>query len=175
MRNLKKIFIFFLFVIIPFYLSYSEEKIVYIDIEKIMQNSKAGKSIKNQLDKMAKDNLSKFKKMEKELKDEENKIISKKNVLSKEEFEKQINDLREKAKKYRNTRNKNVNDLTNKRIEATAKILAKLNPILAKYSEKNGISLIIQKKNIIIGKSELDITDEILKIVNSEIKSISLK
>ena len=83
--------------------------------------------------------------------------------------------MREKAKKYRNTRNKNVNDLTNKRIEATAKILAKLNPILAKYSEKNGISLIIQKKNIIIGKSELDITDEILKIVNSEIKSISLK
>ena len=175
MINLKKIFIFFLFAIIPFNLSYSEEKIVYIDIEKIMQNSKAGKSIKNQLDKMAKDNLSKFKKMEKELKDEENKIISKKNVLSKEEFEKQINDLREKAKKYRNTRNKNVNDLTNKRIEATAKILAKLNPILAKYSEKNGISLIIQKKNIIIGKSELDITDEILKIVNSEIKSISLK
>ena len=126
MKNLKKIFIFFFLIIIPFNLSYSEEKIVYINIEKIMQNSKAGKSIKNQLDKMAKDNLSKFKKMENELKDEENKIISKKNVLSKEEFEKQINDLREKAKKYRNTRNKNVNDLTNKRIEATAKILAKL-------------------------------------------------
>ena len=174
MKNLKKIFIFFFLIIIPFNLSYSEEKIVYINIEKIMQNSKAGKSIKNQLDKMAKDNLSKFKKMENELKDEENKIISKKNVLSKEEFEKQINDLREKAKKYRNTRNKNVNDLTNKRIEATAKILAKLNPILAKYSEKNGISLIIQKKNIIIGKSELDITDEILKIVDDKINKLKL-
>ena len=47
-----------------------------------------------------------------------------------------------------------------------------INKILTKYAADNAISLVIQKKNIIIGKSELDITDEILKEFNNQIKSI---
>ena len=48
----------------------------------------------------------------------------------------------------------------------------KINKILTKYAADNAISLVVQKKNIIIGKSELDITDEILKEFNNQIKSI---
>ena len=50
---MKKILIsilFFIFLIIPSY-SYSSEKIVYLDVEKIMQESLAGKSIIAQLKK----------------------------------------------------------------------------------------------------------------------------
>ena len=38
------------------------------------------------------------------------------------------------------------------------------------YDKDNNISLILQKKFLVIGKSELDITDKIMKIVNEEIK-----
>ena len=65
-------------------------------------------------------------------------------------------------------------DLDKKRLEATAKILDILNPILSDYSSKNSISLIIQKKNIVIGKTELDITSQILKILNTKIKTVKL-
>ncbi len=169
------------FILISFFVinfntkSFTQDKVVYVDVDKIMVDSKVGKSIKKQLDKLAKDNIDKFNKMETELKSEEKKILSKKNVLSQEEFQKQINTLREKASNYRKTRNENINSLTNKRIDATAKILSALNPILAKYSEENGISIIFQKKNIIIGKSSLDITSDILKIVDTEIKSFKIK
>ena len=64
--------------------------------------------------------------------------------------------------------------LAQKKLEATTKILNVLNTILSEYSSKNSISLIIQKKNIVIGKSELDITKPILDLVNAKIKSVKL-
>ena len=61
------------------------------------------------------------------------------------------------------------------KVENTNNLLKLINPILTKYSNKNKISIILQKKNLIIGKSELDITDEIIKIINNEIIDFKIK
>ena len=156
-------------------ISLSHEKtIVYIDLNKIMNNSIAGKSITSQLENNHKKNISKFKNIEEELKKEEAEIISQKNIMTKEEFEKKIIDLRDKANKFRKERNVNVNNLNNQRLEATSKMITLVRPILSEFSDKNSISLIIDKKNIIIGKTLLDITDDILKIVDEKIGKIPL-
>jgi len=156
-------------------ISLSHEKtIVYIDLNKIMNNSIAGKSITSQLENNHKKNISKFKNIEEELKKEEAEIISQKNVITKEEFEKKIIDLRDKANKFRKERNDNINNLNNQRLEATSKMITLVRPILSEFSDQNSISLIIDKKNIIIGKTLLDITDDILKIVDEKIGKIPL-
>ena len=151
-----------------------EKSIVYIDLNKIMSNSIAGKSITSQLENNHKKNILKFKNIEEELKKEEAKIISQKNVITKEEFEKKIIDLRDKANKFRKERNVNINNLNNQRLEATSKMITLVRPILSEFSDKNSISLIIDKKNIIIGKTLLDITDDILKIIDEKIGKIQL-
>ena len=156
-------------------ISLSHEKtIVYIDLNKIMNNSIAGKSITSQLENNHKKNILKFKNIEEELKKEEAEIISQKNIITKEEFEKKIIDLRNKANKFRKERNDNINNLNNQRLEATSKMITLVRPILSEFSDKNSISLIIDKKNIIIGKTLLDITDDILKIVDEKIGKIQL-
>ena len=156
-------------------ISLSHEKtIVYIDLNKIMNDSIAGKSITSQLENNHKKNISKFKIIEEELKKNESEIISQKNVLTKEEFEKKIIDLRDKANKFRKERNDNINNLNNQRLEATSKMITLVRPILSEFSDKNSISLIIDKKNIIIGKTLLDITDDILKIIDEKIGKITL-
>ena len=156
-------------------ISLSEEnKVVYVDLNMIMNNSIAGKSISSQLESNHKKNILKFQKIEEDLKNEEAKIISQKNVISKEEFEKKIIDLRNKANKFRKERNNNINNLNNQRLEATAKMITLIRPILSEYSDKNSISLILDKKNIIIGKTALDITEDILKIVDEKINKIKL-
>ena len=156
-------------------ISLSHEKtIVYIDLNKIMNNSIAGKSITSQLENNHKKNISKFKNIEEELKKEEAEIISQKNIITKEEFEKKIIDLRDKANKFRKERNDNINNLNNQRLEATSKMITLVRPILSEFSDKNSISLIIDKKNIIIGKTLLDITDDILKIIDEKIGKIQL-
>ena len=139
-----------------------------------MLQSKAGKSITVELEKLHKNNITTFKQKEEELKNKETLIVSQKNVLSNEEFEKKINSLREEANEYRIKRRDLINSLTKKRVDAQNKLIKTLNPILADYSKKNSISMIIQKKNIIIGKSELEITDDILEILDKSLKTIDL-
>ena len=164
-------FLIFLLVSIP---SYSSEKVVYLDVEKIMQNSNAGKSIVAKLKSKRESSISKFKKKEKDIIEKEKKLISKKNVLSKEEFGKEIKNLRDEIINFQKDRNKAFNQITQLRIKASTKLLKKLNPILEDYSKTNSISMIIQKKHIVIGKKEDDITNDILELVNKKIKNIKL-
>ena len=152
-----------------------ENKTVYLDLNMIMANSNAGKSINFQLEANHKKNIANFQKLEDELKNEEAKIIAQKSVISKEDFEKKIINLRDKANKYRKERNNSINNLNNQRMEATQKMIALIKPILSEYSDNNSISLIIQKRNIIIGKTSLDITNDILKIVDEKIEKITIE
>ena len=173
---MKKILIsilFFIFLIIPSY-SYSSEKIVYLDVEKIMQESIAGKSIITQLKKKRESSTSKLKKKEKDIFEKEKKLISQKNVLSKDEFEKKIKELRSEISNYQKERNKASDNITKLRIKASTKLISKLTPILEEYSKKNSIRIIIQKKQIVMGTKEDDITKDILELVNQKIKNIKL-
>ena len=59
-------------------------------------------------------------------------------------------------------------------MNASAKLLSEIKPILSEYSKKNNISIILQKNNVVLGKTDLDITSNIIKITNTKIKSINL-
>ena len=164
----------FIFLTVSSY-SYSSEKIVYLDVEKIMQDSTAGKSIIAHLKKKRESSISKFKKKEKEIFDKEKKLIAQKNVLSKDEFEGKIKELRNDISNYQNERSKTSNNIAKLRIKATTKLISKLTPILEEYSKKNSIRIIIQKKQIVMGTKEDDITKDILELVNQKIKNIKLE
>ena len=172
---LKKFLITNIFIFI-FLSSYAEEqKIVYLNVDMIMQQSIAGKSIKNQLKELHKKNLEKFKKNDEILKNKEKKIIAQKNILSQEDFQKEITGLRKEKINFQKEQVKARDDINKLRIGATNKLISKLSPILEEYAKKNSISLILQKKNIVIGKKEIEITNEILEITNKEIKNIKIK
>ena len=53
-------------------------------------------------------------------------------------------------------------------------LLKALNPILEKYMKENKIRLVLDKKNIVIGDSSLDLTDKIIELLNKEIKSLKI-
>ncbi len=169
-KRIVYILIFFIF-LIP---SYSSEKIVYLDVEKIMQESVAGKSIIAKIKKKRESSISKFKDREKDIVEKEKKLISQKNVLSENEFKKKIQDLRGEISNYQKERNKAANDITQTRIKASTNLIKKLTPILEEYSKENSIRIIIQKKHIVMGSKEDDITKEILDLVNQKIKNIKV-
>ena len=85
----------------------AEQKIVYVNMNVIMNDSLAGKSISQQLEKINQSNLKSFKKLETSLKLEETKILSQKNVLNEEEFKKKIISLQAKISDYNNSKKKN--------------------------------------------------------------------
>ena len=171
---MKKYFLIF-FILIFTETLYADNKIIYIDINKIISNSESGKYLNKELNKINNKNITEFKNIEKELKVEEENILKQKNILKESEFNSKVSELREKVKSYNEFKNKKNNDLKKLRDNAAKKILDILNLILSEYSAKNSISLIIDKKNIIIGKSELDVTNQIMDLLNKKIKKVELK
>ena len=153
---------------------YSKEKIVYLDVEKIMQESIAGKAIIAKIKKKRETSIASFKKKEKDIFEKEKKLISQKNVLSEEEFKKKIQELRADIANYQKDRSKASNDITQTRVKASTNLIKKLAPILEKYSKENSIRIIVQKKHIVMGSKEDDITKDILNLVNQKIKSIKI-
>ena len=166
--------VIFLLIIFPSQI-FAENKIVYFDMDKVLESSKAGISLKTQLEKIHNSNIANFKKIEDNLKDEEKKLIAKKNLLSNEDFQKELNKLKNDTNAYKKKRSKDINDVTTKRMNATKKMINLINPILGKYAEERNISIILSKQNIIMGKTEMDISDEILKLVDNQIKTFKIK
>ena len=76
--------------------------------------------------------------------------------------------MSKKIKKYENDRKKTKDELSLIKINNTKKILKMLNPIITKYVEENSITLVLPKKNIIVGKKNLDITNQIIQILDSQ-------
>ena len=167
---------YFLFFFLFFYTnSFAEEKIVYLDINFLLIESDAGKYINSELKKINDKNINEFKKIKNSIKNEEVKLLKQKNILKDDEFNSKVNLLREKYKSYQELEKTKNNDLKTLRDNAAKQILKIINEILSEYSTKNKISLIMEKKNIVIGKTELDITKNILVLLNTKIKKVELK
>jgi len=171
---MKKYYFLFFFLFI-YTNSFAEEKIVYLDINFLLIESDAGKYINSELKKINDNNIIEFKKIENSIKNEEVKLLKQKNILKDDEFNSKVNLLREKYKSYQELENTKNNDLKTLRDNAAKQLLKIINEILSEYSTKNKISLIMEKKNIVIGKTELDITKNILVLLNTKIKKVELK
>tara|TARA_B100000131_G_C18008779_1_gene569583 strand:- start:152 stop:676 length:525 start_codon:yes stop_codon:yes gene_type:complete len=168
------------FVVVTFFLlisttSFAEQKIVYIDMTFVLNNSKAGKGAQDYLKKAISDNQKKFADTEKKLKNEEADLIGKKNDMTKEEYKKYSDALRTKVIDYQKQRKEVFDKITKQRSDARKKLLEKVTPILENYANENNISLVLDKKSLIISTPETDITNIIVEKLNTELPSLSLK
>ena len=153
----------------------AENNIVYIDLDYILNESLAGKSIITQLNKKKKNLSEKFIKNEKLLKEEEIQLISQKNILKKEEFEKKVSILKKKITNFNSENLLLDKELNNKKNKAQSVLVKTLTKIVGEYAEKNSIAIVFPKSNIFLAKTELDITNEIIKALNLKLKEIKIK
>ena len=173
MKIIKIIFCFVLLVLIPSQ-SKSEVKIAFIEMDVLISQSLAGKSLTEQLNKIDKKNRKDFDEIQKKLLIEKNDLSKKKNILSSDEYDKNIIDLNKKFNSTQVDSKNKIKLLRSKKNEGISKILKELNILLTEYSNKNQLTFIIDQKNIVIGKADLNITKEILKSLNQKISKIDI-
>jgi outer membrane protein len=163
------------FIVLSMSYANANQKIVFIDIQKILTESISGKYLNSNISKLQDKKIIEFKKDKVNFQNEEKKLIGKKNILEKSKFEEQVNILRTEIITFNNKKKKFSENLNKKRLKGTNKILNTLNPILKDYASKNSISIILQKKNILLGENSTDITQDIIKLLDNKIKKISLE
>ena len=153
----------------------AEQKTVVLDLKFVLNMSKAGKGAQDYLKKSFNDNLKKFNDMEKALKEDESDLLTKKTILSKDEYAKKSNSLRKKVIDYQTTRRSAFDKIATQRASAREKLISKIDPILQTYIEENSISLVVDKKYMLGGSPEFDITNIIVEKLNKELPSLNLK
>lgn len=153
--------------------SFSKE-IVFLDVQFIIDNSEVGKFYKEKILAIEKEKKINLKIMESKIKEKENEINKQKNIMSKNEIDKRIADLNKLVKEYKSKKNENFKEILKKKKNYTSKILKILNPLLTRYVEEKNINLVVEKKNILLGIKTLDITNDLMKILNDEVEQKNL-
>ena len=156
-------------------IAFCNEKIQFIDMDRVISTSNSGVSIIEQLNKLNKENILFFNKEEKIFKEKEVKLISQKNIISETDLKNKVNELKTEINAYNQKKNKMINNFKMLKVDNTKKLSKSINEILVEYSKDNSISFILKKKDLVIGKTELDITDKIIKIVNNRISKFKIE
>ena len=172
---MKKIFkLLSLITVITFQTNLYAEVPYFIDFKYILNQSDAGKkaqqTLKNKLD----NGIKKIQAKEKSIQEEEKKIIAQKKIISPEEYKKKVDELRNKVSNLQKERNKLLNDVSKQRTNARNELLKNLNPIIRDYMKQKQIRMVIDKKNLLVAEDSLDITKDIMALLNNKLKSIKL-
>ena len=173
MKFYKKItFIWIIFLIFQTHLS--ADVPYYLDFKYILNQSDAGKKAQNFLKSKLDNGAKALRKKEKSIQEEETKIIKQKKVISAEEYKKQVTSLRKKVESLQKERNSLLSEVSKQRSKAKTELLKNLNPIIKEYMKEKNIRMVLDKKSMLLADESLDITQDIVKLLNSKLKSIKL-
>ena len=153
----------------------AQDTTYFIDFKKVLNESKAGAEAQKILKKKLENEAKKFEKQEAELRKQEKEIISQKKLITNEEFKKKIEDLRKKVADLQKKKQQTFTNISKTRSEAKQKLLKAVKPIMKKYMEENKIKIVLDKGAVLLGDSTLEITSQIIDILNKELKSLNIK
>ena len=170
MSILKKFITIFIVLFIFISNSYTQDQIVYLDLDNVVSNTKAGKLILKKLERSKDITLSKFKNKEQELKKIENEINKQKNIISDEELKKKLFEFRKELTVFRNERQKVINEFNQKKKLEFNEFFKKITPIIEDYVSEKNIDMVLDKKDIFVANKKKDITQEIIKIIDIKVK-----
>ena len=148
----------------------ADTKIGYVDVQKAIQSTAAGKKAKDTLDgeygKRKKDLDKKKADIEKMGQD----LEKKKTVLSEEVMNKKQMELQEEMMKFQKTVAENQMEIQKKEKELVEPILNKMKTVIEKVAQEKGYSLVLEKQsqNILFAQKDADLTDAVIQAYEKE-------
>ena len=97
-----------------------------------------------------------------------------KKIISQEEYKKKVSELRNKVLNLQKERGTLLETVAKNRAKAKEVLLENLNPIVKEYMIEKKIRMVIDKKNLLLADDKLDITKDIMSLLNKKLKTINL-
>ena len=169
MNLLKNLLLIVFFIYSSISTVYCNESLAFINLDEIIKETTYGKKILNEINSSNKKNINKLKQMEDELKLNENELNKKKNIISNDDFEKELVKLKEKIINYREIKNEITKNFEEQKNLNLNNFFSKINPIIQEYMDEKSIDILLRQENIFIGKSTADITSVIIKKINTKL------
>ena len=153
----------------------ANDKVSYVDMDFLITNTIAGKSLLENFKKVEKLKVDKFKISDEDFKNKEKKILAKKNLVTNEEINKDLRSLQIEFQNYKKDKIKEIDKLKAKRNTNILNFIKLINPIIEKYMSENSIAILLDKKNIFIASKNYDITKNLVTLIDKDIKSIDIE
>ena len=169
MYILKKLTLVIFFLIVSNNLSFASQNVRFADIDLIVQNSEIGKKTLSKIEKINKSNIEKLTNFQKQLKDKENEIKIKQNIVSEEEFKKEVKNLKIQLAEFNKKKDLMVKEFSDLKKDELEALFAKINPIIQNYMKENSIEILMNSKNIFIGNINSDLTQVLINEINSKV------
>ena len=164
---IKSKFLITFFLITFFNISaYGENQIVLLDLDYAVSNSNVGKNILQNLNKTRLEEIEKLKLVESSLIKKEQEINKIKNIISKEELNSKISEFQKEIKDFNVQKDQIQKKFLNDKNKELEELLKKINPLIIKFMDDNSIEMIISKSNVYLAKTKLDITKNIIELIN---------
>ena len=169
MKKYKVLILIFL-LLAPFNLALSND-VYFINLKKVLNESKAGSDAQSKLLKEFENKDKKFKGESNALKKQETELIAQKKTLSSEDYKKKVSSLRKKNADFQKRRRTASGDFVKKKNNARNELLKAINPILQKYMDDNNITMILNEKNVILANSKVDLTSKIIAVSYTHLRA----
>ena len=166
--NLKFLIFIFIFLLISTFVN-AEQKLKYANIELIIQETNVGKAMLKRINQIDQANFDKLKSFEEELKNLENEIKIKKNIISEQELEREVSKLKAKIADFNEEKNSMVKNLKKVKNKELKIFFDKINPIVKNYMNDNSIEILFNSKDVFIGSKKSDLTEKLIKEINNKI------
>ena len=170
MKIIKNIFFIFFLLFSIISNSYSEDKIKFIDLDSMLEKTTIGKNIINDLNILNNNNLESLKPKEDIIKNKQNEINIQKNIISNDELKIKIDEYQNHVREFQNERKQLVDNFNKQKQEKINDFFNQVTPIINDYMKEKDLSIIFDKKNIFIAKSDSNITTDIINLINDKFK-----
>ena len=146
----------------------------FLDFKYILNQSDAGKKAQNFLQSKLQKGIKDLQVKEKKILEEEKKLIQQKKIISPEAYKDKVTELRKKVSSLQKERNILLESVAKQRAKAKNELLKNLNPIIKDYMNEKKIRMVVDKKSLLLADEKLNITNDIIGLLNKKLKSIKL-
>ena len=153
---------------------YPNTSIGVIDINKILAESDAAVMASKQIEEIAIEVENEIKNSDEEIIKEQNLLIESQAIMAPEAFESKRIEYEKKVQNYNNERQSKLLEIDELIAVSRNDVLLALKPILEDISNKKGITILLEKGSVMLNADKMDITDEVLVILNKEFPKIEI-
>ena len=153
----------------------AKPNIAVVNIQQVMKDSTAAKSVREQLENKQKTFQADITKKEEALKKEDQELAKQKGVLSKEAFEEKARAFRNKATEVQKEVQSKKALLDNAFERSLSDIQKATTEIIADLSKEKSLIIAIPTSHILYADSKLDISADVLERLNKKLPKLDVK
>lgn len=145
-----------------------------LDVQLIMRDSKAAKSVRSALDRQASAYQAELAQQENALRNADQQLMQQRASLPADEFNKRSTDLSQRADALRQTAEKRRQELQKMENGAMVQIEQSLLQAAADIAKERGLTLVLNKSAVLLNVQAYDITQEALRKLDATLTSVKL-